>query len=282
MAADAAAPTAAAAGFVADPFPAHDLWTTVGIALVVGLISIVAHEGLGHGLAVVLTGHELTRVTSVDAEFPETGIGPGAMRIIAAAGPFANVVCGLLAWGALRAARGARGRYFLWLLGFSNFLVAGGYLLALSFTSFGDVHDFMVGLPLLPLWQIVSTALGAGVSFLALRIAMRLLDPFLGWRLGARQRRSRTLALAPYFAIGLSAMIAGALNPTSPVLILISAAAASFGGNAFMAWLPQWVHAESATTPRAPLIVGRSWPWIVAGVVALLARVLVLGPGLPR
>lgn len=65
-------------------------------------------------------------------------------------------------------------------------------------------------------------------------------------------------------------------------LIPISAAAASFGGNAFLVWLPLWGHEESATTPREPLIVGCSWPWIAAGVVALLLRVVGFGPGLPR
>jgi len=282
MATKVAAPRAADAVPAVDPFPAHDWPTVVGIALIVGLIAVFVHEALGHGLAVLLTGHQLTRVTSVDAEFADGAIAPGALRFIAAAGPFANVVVGFIAWGALRAARGVHSRYFLWLLGFSNFLVAGGYLLALSFASFGDVHDFMEGLPLKPLWQLVSTALGVVCSLVVLRIAMRLLDPFLGWQLGARKRRAIMLALPPYFAIGISAIIAGALNPTSPELILISAAAASFGGNAFMAWLPLWVHAEAATTPRAPLIVGRSWPWIAAGVVALLLRVVVLGPGLPR
>lgn len=281
MAANATAPVAAA-DVAAERYPTPDRWTVIGIALVVGLIAVFAHEGLGHGLAVMLTGHTLTRVTSVDAEFDDGAMGAGTLRIVAAAGPFANVVLGFLAWGALRAARRVHTRYFLWLLGFSNFLVAWGYLLALSFVGFGDVHDFMAGLPLKPLWQAVSTAIGVVASIAVLRIAARLLDPFLGWERGARQRRTRTLALVPYFAIGISAVIAGALNPTSPVLILISAAASSFGGNAFMAWLPLWIHAEGPTTPRAPLVVGRSWPWLIAGVVALLLRVVVLGPGLPR
>lgn len=282
MVADTTAPVDTAADVAAETYPMPDLWTVIGIALVVGLLAVFVHEGLGHGLAVVLTGHTLTRVTSVDAEFDEGAIGAGTLRIIAAAGPFANLVLGFLAWGSLRAARRAHTRYFLWLLGFSNLLVAWGYLLALSFVGFGDVHAFMDGLPLKPLWQTVSTAIGVACSIVALRIAVRLLDPFLGWEQGARQRRARTLTLVPYFAIGISAVIAGALNPTSPTLILISAAAASFGGNAFMAWLPMWIHAEGPTTPRAPLVVGRSWLWIGAGVVALLLRVAVLGPGLPR
>jgi len=175
MATKVAVPVESDAAVAADPFPANDLLTVIGIALIVGLIAVFVHEALGHGLAVVLTGHQLTRVTSVDAEFDDGAIAPGALRFIAAAGAFANVVVGFLAWGALRAARGAQGRYFLWLLGFSNFLVAGGYLLALSFTSFGDVHDFMAGLPLKPLWQIVSTAIGVVVSL------VRCGSPCGGW-----------------------------------------------------------------------------------------------------
>lgn len=260
----------------------NDLLTIGAIALLVGLIGTVVHEALGHGLAVVAVGGELTRVTSVDAEFPDAGIGEWARRFIAAAGVLANLIVGLLAFGGLRAARGATWRYFLWLLGFSNILVGGGYLLALSFAGFGDVQQFVQGLPQRTLWQLGSTALGALLSFGGLFAGLRLLDPFLGWERGLRRRRAVGLALVPYLVIGLASVAAGALNPTDPLLILTSAAASSFGGNAFMAWLPLWVRSERPTTPRDPLTIGRSWPWIIAGVAALAIRLIVLGPGVPR
>lgn len=260
----------------------NDLLTIGAIALLVGLIGTVAHEALGHGLAVLAVGGELTRVTSVDAEFPDAGIGEWARRLIAAAGVIANLIVGLLAFGGLRTARGATWRYFLWLLGFSNILVAGGYLLALSFVGFGDVDVFLQGLPHHLLWQIGATALGVLISFAALFAALRLLDPFLGWERMARRRRALGLALVPYFVIGLASIAAGALNPTDPLLILTSAGASSFGGNAFMAWLPLWVRPEHPTTPREPLTITRSWPWIVAGIIALAIRLIVLGPGVPR
>jgi hypothetical protein len=260
----------------------NDLLTIGAIALLVGLIGTIVHEALGHGLAVIAVGGQLLRVTSVDAEFPDAGIGEWARRFIAAAGIIANLIVGLLAFGGLRAARRATWRYFLWLLGFSNLLVGGGYLLALSFASFGDVHQFVQGLPNRTLWQLGSTALGVLISFAARRVGLRLLDPFLGWERTARRRRALGLALLPYFVIGLASVAAGALNPTDPLLILTSAGASSFGGNAFMAWLPLWVRAECPTTPREPLTIVRSWPWIIAGIVALAIRLIVLGPGVPR
>lgn len=260
----------------------NDLLTIGAIALLVGLIGTIVHEALGHGLAVIAVGGELTRVTSVDAEFPDAGIGEWARRFIAAAGVIANLIVGLLAFGGLRAARGATWRYFLWLLGFSNILVGGGYLLALSFAGFGDVDVFVQGLPHRTLWQLGSTVIGVLLSFAGLFAGLRLLDPFLGWERAARRQRALGLALVPYFAIGLASIAAGALNPTDPLLILISAGASSFGGNAFMAWLPLWVRPERPTTPREPLTIVRSWPWIMAGIVALAIRLIVLGPGVPR
>ncbi len=260
----------------------NDLLTIGAIALLVGLIGTIAHEALGHGLAVIVVGGELTRVTSVDAEFPDAGIGEWARRFIAAAGVIANLIVGLPAFGGLRAARGATWRYFFWLLGFSNILVGGGYLLALSFAGFGDVDVFVQGLPHRTLWQLGSTVIGVLLSFAGLFAGLRLLDPFLGWERAARRRRALGLALVPYFVIGLASIASGALNPTDPLLILISAGASSFGGNAFMAWLPLWVRPERPTTPREPLTIVRSWPWIMAGIVALAIRLIVLGPGVPR
>lgn len=72
------------------------------------------------------------------------------------------------------------------------------------------------------------------------------------------------------------------LNPTSPILILISAAASSFGGTAFLLWIPLAVVKRRATTPDSPLTPRRDWVWIGLGIVALVVYFVVLGPGLPR
>jgi hypothetical protein len=52
-----------------------------------------------------------------------------------------------------------------------------------------------------------------------------------------RVRRARQFAVTSYLIAGVLACIAGALNPVRPLLILISAAAASFGGNSGLAWM---------------------------------------------
>lgn len=260
----------------------NDWLTVAAIATLVGLISVSAHEAGGHGLAVLLAGGQVDRITSVAAEFNEANLSLTALRWIAAAGMIANIIVGGIAWSLLLAVREQFWRYFLWLLGFSNLLVAGGYPLALSFTSFGDIHDMVKDLANPLPWQIVSTIIGIAFSVAILLVALRLMQPFLGNEERERQRHAWQLTLPAYLAIGLTSVLAGALNPTDPILILISAATSSFGGNAFLFWLPLWVHRARAVIPPPLLMVQRNWGWIVAGVLALLVRLVVLGPGIPR
>jgi hypothetical protein len=124
--------------------------------------------------------------------------------------------------------------------------------------------------------------LGAALSFATLFSAVEGLDPFLGRETARRKHRARTLTLTPYLVGSVVSTLAGMLNPVSPELILISAAAASFGGTAFLGWSGFWVRGPHAQTPETPLAPMRSRAWIVLGALALLVYVLVLGPGLPR
>jgi hypothetical protein len=77
---------------------------------------------------------------------------------------------------------------------------------------------------------------------------------------------------SPYLAAGILSCSAGALNPVGPVSILISAAAASFGGHSGLAWMPSLLRG-----PRIPISafqmpeIERSQGWII--VAALLAIV---------
>lgn len=114
---------------------------------------------------------------------------------------------------------------------------------------------------------------------LTLLHAARTLVPFLGE--GAdRQRRAVGLTLIPYLTMGIIAVSAGALNPDSPMLIVISAGASSFGGNAFIAWIPAWMRrfhglrGDPLGLPRSPIAIG-------FGVAALLVDYIALAPGLP-
>jgi len=105
------------------------------------------------------------------------------------------------------------------------------------------------------------------------------LEPFLGVDPG-RLRRSHGVALWPYLAGGAMYVVAGLLNPESPQLVLISAAAASFGGTSLLAWYPRVVARKPAPEGLTPLTVQRSTAWIAAAVVIAVAFVLLLGPGI--
>jgi hypothetical protein len=62
-------------------------------------------------------------------------------------------------------------------------------------------------------------------------------------------------------------------------VVLISAAAAAFGGTSLLAWYPPLPRPPLATT-GAPLGVARSVPWIAAAAFVMAFFVFVLGPGI--
>jgi hypothetical protein len=94
-------------------------------------------------------------------------------------------------------------------------------------------------------------------------------------------RRARVLTLVPYLAGGALYVIAGLLNPMSPVLVLISAAAASFGGTSALTWMTAPLHGSRYPRSAAPpLSIPRSPAWIVAGLCVAVVYVGVLGPSI--
>ena len=73
---------------------------------------------------------------------------------------------------------------------------------------------------------------------------------------------------------------AGALNPVGPLLILVSAAASSFGGHSGLAWM--WTLLQGRGVPSSELQlpeIERSRGWMVAAAILAVAFVGGLGPG---
>ena len=267
---------------VAETVAHIDILTVSAIAIVTFLISTIAHEALGHGLASLLVGLHPTRVTSVDLEVSFTNIPAWKVRVVAAAGCVANLVLAGIAIILLRVLRTVTPttRFFLWLLGTNNLLIPGGYMMVLTFVGIGDWNDFVQSLPNVFVWQLGITLLGVIISLTGLFWGARNIDPFLGTQ--KRGRRALTLTLTAYLAGATANTLAGILNPTSPLLILISAAASSFGGTIWLLWINAFVQRPRPTTPAIALTPQRNWLWIVLGIVALLVYFLLLGPGLPR
>jgi hypothetical protein len=92
---------------------------------------------------------------------------------------------------------------------------------------------------------------------------------------------ARRLCIPPYLAGGTVDCIAAAFNPQGWFLIVMAAAAPTFGGKSALVWGPEWLRGSSLPPgPDAtPVPIRRSWVWIVAGIVIGICFVFVLGPG---
>lgn len=255
--------------------------TLVAIAVVAYALANLAHEGLGHGGACLLAGGSPLTLSAVHFEEEPGSLEGSALKWVSAGGTIANVAVGALALFVLRATRGATSmRYFLWLLATVNLLQAAGYWL---FSGVGNVGDwaaviegwaphgaFRFGLAIVGLTAYVGVVV----------LALRELRQFLGSGPG-RLQRALTLTLVPYLTGGLLYVAAGLLNPMGFRLVLISAAAASFGGTSALAWMAQLLRDERRfpTLQREAPGLPSSASWLAAGALVALLFVLVLGPG---
>ena len=253
-----------------------DLLTIVAIAIAVTAIADFIHEGIGHGGMCVATGGQPLVLSTVHFECSVDN------RLVAAGGTFANLIFGALFWVAARAVKQtASWRYFFWLLMTFNLFEAGGYFLFSGIGNFGDWAAVVAGWQPAWAWRVGLIALGAVTYFLLfVPLCLRELRPFLGTDAEIRVRRARRLTVAPYLTAGILSCIAGALNPVGPLLILVSAAAASFGGNSALAWM--WTLLRGPRIPSSELPIPeieRNWGWMAAGVILAIVFIAGLGPG---
>ncbi|HUM10906.1 MAG TPA: hypothetical protein VLT82_08170 [Myxococcaceae bacterium] len=260
-----------------------DVWTVGAIAVVAYALSNVVHEGLGHGGACLLVGGHPETLNAVFFECSVEGLPSSARRWLAAGGSVANLGVAALAYGALRTLPGGwgRARDFAWLMLAVNVLTPFGYLLFSGLGGIGDWAVVVSGMQPAVAWRLGLAALGAVLYFWwAPRVLMPPLEPFVATGAEERARRTRTLTLVPYLVGGVTFVVAGLRNPHGVVLVLISAAAASFGGTSLLAWYPGlWARRAPALPVQPPLGVPRSVAWLVLGGMVLAIFVGVLGPG---
>ena len=268
---------------------ALDLPTVIAIALVAYALTNVAHEGLGHGGMCVAMGGEPLVLNAVYFECGRGSVTDAGSRWISAGGTLTNLAFAALTALLLRAAivRAATGRYFLWLFLTLNLLQAFGYWMFSGIGGIGDWNAVVAGSPHYLFWRIALAVAGtAAYMFVAVPIALRGLVPFLGAgnpNSGpGRLAPAVKLTVVPYIAGGVLYVAAGLLNPESPMLVLISAAAASFGGASALAWMAQLLRNRERYPPTGEPAAGiaRSWPWLVAGALTAFFFVAVLGPGI--
>ena len=256
-----------------------DITTVTAIALVAYASSNVLHEALGHGVACILLGGKPIALSSVHFECGEEAISDVARRGVAAAGTIVNFVAGaigIIAFKATNPVTKPHAAYFLWLLTTLNLLMGAGYFL---FSGVGNIGDWaaVAGGTMSPLvWRPAMAVFGGVLYFLLARQCARCLGTLVGSD-ELSMKRSRLLTVPPYIAGGLLFCISGLFNPVGPILIAISAAAASFGGASGLLWLTQFIRSGGSARPAE---LGRNYAWIVAGCVVSLAFIAILGPSI--
>jgi hypothetical protein len=260
--------------------PLPDLVTVVAIALVAYAASNVLHEAFGHGVACVALGGKPLVLSSVHFECDEQTMSALALRGVEAAGTVVNFIAGalgLIAFKATNPRQKPHMAYFLWLLTTLNLLMGAGYFL---FSGVGNVGDWAaVARGTMPptVWRPALAVFGGALYFLLARQSAHWLRSLVGndERMMVRGRR---LTMPAYFAGGLLFCLSGLFNPVGPVLIAISAAAASLGGASGLLWLTRFMRGSKQSAEPAAL--DRSVSWIVAGCVAALIFIAILGPGI--
>jgi hypothetical protein len=258
---------------------------TVGaIAVVAYCLANIIHEGLGHGGACLLVGGRPQILNAVFFQCDEAGLARGATRIVAAAGSVLNLIAagGLGAIGHLSKRSSPSARYFLWLLIAVNLLTAFGYLLFSGIGGFGDWAAVIDGLPETLALRVIEIALGGVLYFVvAPRLLWRGLTPFLGIDSKERAERAKTLTVFPYLVGGATYVAAGLLNPQGMKLVLLSGAAASFGGTSLLAWFFTQRARQPEPEPMDANALGipRSIGWIALAAATLAVFVGVLGRG---
>lgn len=262
----------------ADP---HDAWTVGAIAVVAYCFANVLHEGLGHGGACLLQGCKPTVLNAIYFDYDPTTATPGGERWIAAGGSIVNVLAAAISLAMLRFRRPgvASAQYFLWLFAAVNLLMAFGYLLFSGIGGIGDWKRVVEGFEPHAAYRVGLAVAGTLLYFWT---APRWLAPhfanFLQPAAPAAPQVWRMVRM-PYLIGGCVFLLAGLLNPYGLQLVLISAAAASFGGTSLLIWYP-FDKVAPLQRDDGLFAIRRSRAWLVAGTLTLLVFVGVLGPGL--
>ena len=249
-----------------------DVLTVACIGIVAYVLANIVHEGLGHGGACLITGGRPLLISTVNMDCSADN------RLVIAGGTLANVVAAGLFF--LVGTASPHLKFFAWLSMTVNLLDAAGYLAFSGIGGFGDWAMFIQGFHPQWAWRVGLSIIGVAAYVLSVRFSLGELRPLVGSS-GQRYVVARRLSIPPYLAGGMVLCVAAALNPQGWFLVVMAAAAPTFGGKSALVWGPEWLRGRSiAAGPDAEAVtIPRSWGWIVAGVVIGVCFVVVLGPG---
>lgn len=250
--------------------PKNDWLTMVAVSALACILQDVLHEGLGHGVTAWLSGaHQITMSTVALQSDIET-------RWVSANGTLVNLVTAGILW--LLLLRPQRYRpvtlYFLVLAMAGNLFTGTGYFLFSGVANFGDWKEVIAGLRPQWAWRVGLIVLGAGSYYASMLLVATKLRAFQG----REPRRLRWVCWTPYFTDGVLAGLAALFSPLGLFYMIASALPSTLGANSGLLGLPSMmcrgVHKEDG------VVIPRSIPWIVAGAIASVFFIVVLGHGI--
>lgn len=248
----------------------NDTITMVVVAALACILQDVLHEGLGHGVTAWLSGaHKITMSTVALQSDIDT-------RWIAANGTLVNLfAAGILGLLLLRPQRYRPVTlYFLVLAMAGNLFTGTGYFLFSGVANFGDWRTVIEGLQPHWIWRLGLIVLGVASYYASMRLVMAKLRPFQG-----RDPRSlRWVCWTPYFTAGVLAGLAALFSPLGLFYMFASALPSTLGANAGLLSLPGLMRFGQRN--EEGLVIPRSVPWIIAGSIASLLFIFVLGRGI--
>ena len=257
-----------------------DRLTVIAIAVIAYAGVNITHEIIGHCGTAALLGNKCLVISST---YIPRAAEPLAWKdnVIIAAGVTTNWAMGLVCLGLLRTLRTHPTlRYFLWLSMCVNLFLPSTYVAVAPIIKFGDSYILIRDLPGQWFWRGALVSAGACICWLSLRLSRAELGRLIG-RGGRAARGVAWELVAPaYVAGGVVTVTSGLFSRLEFKVAQLEAAGGTFGLTAWLLLLPLVIR-EPPKPARHPFTVTRSVGWIVAGALAGLTFIAVLGPGIP-
>lgn len=243
--------------------------TIAAIALLAYLSADVAHHVMGHAAACMALGGQIKSLSSVLVLCSATG------SVIDLAGPFANFLTGIVAFVVLLAVRNASSttRLFLVLVVAFNFFWFFLQLASSVTTSTDDWALFIKQFHIDNLIRNGMIAVGIAGYFLTIHIVARQMAPF-----ASPPARARVIVVIAWITAGFIACSTAAFDPHATEVILRNALPQSMALSIGLLFVP--LKAARASSVEVAASVPFSLAWITLALLAGVASILLLGPGI--
>ena len=144
----------------------------------------------------------------------------------------------------------------------------------------GDWINVVDGWQPVWLWRVILTVIGLILYMLGIWFALRQMKILIGSNPSDRLVRAFKLTLFPYLAGATVSSLGAWFNPIGTFVILTSAAAA-FGGSSAFAWMSQMLKTKLfPETSDELVVIERNWTWVIMAILLASFHIFVLGPGI--